>query len=137
MKTNKIIYWISTGILGAMMLFSAFGYFTNEEMKASFVHLGFPSYFRIQLGVAKIIGAFLLLIPFISKPLKHMAYVGFAITFVSAFIAHTSNGDPLSVAIIPLIFLGILVVSFVYSNKQKAISNVGSDKRQKETFGFK
>ena len=137
MKKNKIIYWISTGILGAMMLFSAFGYFTNEEMKASFVHLGFPSYFRVELGVAKIIGVFLLLIPFISKPLKGMAYVGFAITFISAFIAHTSNGDPLSVAIIPLIFLGILVVSFIYSNKYKAISNVGSVTRQEESVDSK
>ena len=30
MKKNKIIYWIATGIVGAMMLFSAFGYLTNE-----------------------------------------------------------------------------------------------------------
>lgn len=29
MKTNKIIYWISTSIVTAMMLFSAFGYFTS------------------------------------------------------------------------------------------------------------
>ncbi len=117
MKKNRIIYWIATGILGAMMLFSAFGYFTNEEMKAAFVHLGFPGYFRIELAIAKIIGVVVLLIPLIPKEIKDMAYVGFAITFISAFIAHTSSGDPLSVAIMPLIFLGILVVSFIYNNK--------------------
>ncbi|MEJ7685022.1 MAG: DoxX family protein [Segetibacter sp.] len=137
MKKNKIIYWIATGILGAMMLFSAFGYFANEEMKAAFVHLGFPGYFRIELAIAKIIGALVLLIPFIPKEIKDMAYVGFAITFISAFIAHTSSGDPLSVAIMPIIFLGILVVSFIYSNKYKAISNVGNIKPQKEIFDFK
>ncbi len=128
MKKKKIIYWTATGILGAMMLFSAFGYFTNEEMKAAFVHLGFPGYFRIELAIAKITGVLILLIPFIPKEIKDMAYVGFAITFISAFIAHTSSGDPLSVAIMSIIFFGILVVSFIYSNKYKAISNVGNIK---------
>lgn len=117
MKKNKIIYWSATGILGAMMLFSAYGYLTIEEMKAGFVHFGFPAYFRIELATAKFIGTLALLIPFIPKRIKDAAYVGFAITFISAFIAHTSSGDPLSVAIMPLIFLGILVVSFIYSNK--------------------
>ena len=117
MKTNKIIYWATTGLLGAAMLFTAFNYFTNQEMKAAFVHLGFPAYFRVELAIAKIIGTLLLLLPFVNKELKDMAYVGFAITFVSAFIAHTSSGDPLSVAIMPLIFLGLLVVSLIYGNK--------------------
>lgn len=116
MKKNKIIYWTATGILGAMMLFSGFGYLTNETMKAGFVHLGFPSYFRVELATAKIIGVIALLIPIFPKEIKDMAYVGFAITFISAFIAHTSSGDPLSVAIMPLIFLAILVVSFIYHN---------------------
>ena len=117
MKKNKIIYRIATGIIGAMMLFSAFGYLTNETMKAGFIHLGFPAYFRVELAIAKIIGVLVLVIPIIPKEIKDMAYVGFAITFISAFIALTSSGDPLSVAIMPLIFFGILVVSFIYSNK--------------------
>lgn len=134
MKKNRIIYWTTTGILAAMMLFSAFGYFTNEEMKAAFVHLGFPGFFRIELAIAKIIGVLVLLIPFIPKEIKDMAYAGFAITFISAFIAHTSSGDPISVAIMPLVFLGILLVSFIYNNKYVAIRNVGSDNRPKRTL---
>ena len=117
MKKKKIIYWTATGITGAMMLFSAFGYLTSEEMKAAFVHLGFPNYFRIELAIAKIIGAVILLTPFNNKEIKDMAYVGFAITFISAFIAHESSGDPILVAILPLIFLSILVVSFIYNSK--------------------
>lgn len=119
------------------MLFSAFGYFANEEMKAAFIHLGFPGYFRIELAIAKIIGALVLLIPFIPKEIKDMAYVGFAITFISAFIAHISSGDPISVAIMPLIFLAILLVSFVYNNKYVAIRNVDSDNHPKELYNFK
>lgn len=121
MKKDKIIFWISTGMVSAMMLFSAFNYFANEEIKGAFVHLGFPSYFRIELGVAKVLGAIALLLPVIPSRLKEFAYFGFAITFVSAFIAHLSSGDPISVAVAPLIFLVMLLVSYIYLCKSKKL----------------
>lgn len=113
---NKIIYWTTTGIITAMMLFSAFGYFTNPDMKAAFVHLGFPDYFRIELGVFKILGALALILPIVSDKIKSFAYFGFALTFVSAFIAHIASGDPISVAAAPIVFLSILGVSHYYQN---------------------
>ena len=128
MKKNKIIYWTVTGILSTMMLFSAYGYLTSDAMKGAFVHLGFPNYFRVELAIAKIIGAGLLLLPVVPKRIKELAYAGFAVTFISAFIAHTSSGDPMSVAIMPLIFLGILVASYIYNNKYGAIKNIASQK---------
>lgn len=117
MKKDKILFWIATGIVSIMMLFAAFSYFTNKETKGAFVYLGFPSYFRIELGVAKALGAIALLLPLIPNRLKEFAYFGFAITFISAFIAHLSSGDPFSVAFGPLVFLGILVVSYIYLQK--------------------
>lgn len=119
MKKNKIIYWTTTGIITLLMLFSAFNYLTNEQIKAAFVHLGFPSYFRIELAIAKIAGALILIIPFLKEPLKTFAYTGFAITFISAFIAHTASGDPASVASAPVVFLVLLVVSYLFYNKIK------------------
>ncbi|MFN8282093.1 MAG: DoxX family protein [Chitinophagales bacterium] len=121
MQKNKIIYWTTTAIVSLMMLFSAYNYFTNEEMKAGFVHLGFPNYFRIELAVAKILGALILLIPVFPKQVKEFAYSGFIITFVSAFIAHVSSSDPISIAIMPLAFLVILLISYIYY--QKKLSN--------------
>jgi len=120
MKTNKIIYWTTTGIITAMMLFSAFGYFTNPDMKAAFVHLGFPDYFRIELGILKVVGAMALILPMVPEKVKSFAYFGFALTFISAFIAHTASGDPISVAIMPIIFLVILLVSYLFYRKVKA-----------------
>ncbi|WP_298148326.1 DoxX family protein [Flavobacterium sp.] len=117
MNKNKIIYWTTTGIISAMMLFSAFGYFTNEEMKAAFVHLGFPDYFRIELGVLKVLGALALILPHVPNKIKSFAYFGFAVTFVSAFIAHTASGDSISVAVAPIVFLTILGVSYYYQDK--------------------
>ncbi len=121
MKTDKIIYWISTGIVSAMMLFSAYSYLTNEDMKQAFVHLGFPSYFRIELAIAKILGAITLILTIIPIKLKKFAYFGFTITFISAFIAHLSSGDPFSVALMPVVFLAILVVSYIYFHKTRKL----------------
>ena len=123
MKKNKIIFWVSTGIVTVMMLFSAFGYFTNIEMKAAFVHLGFPDYFRIELGVLKVLGALALIIPIVPSKLKEFAYFGFALTFVSALIGHVSSGDPISMAIMPIVFFGILTVSYIFLRKIKSAEN--------------
>ena len=117
MNKNKIIYWTTTGIITAMMLFSGFSYLTNADMKAAFVHLGFPDYFRIELGVLKIFGALVLILPMVSDKIKSFAYFGFALTFVSAFIAHTASGDPISVAIIPVVLLVVLGVSYYFRVK--------------------
>lgn len=117
MKKDKIIFWISTGLLAAMMLFSAYSYFTSEDIKGAFAHLGFPDYFRLELGAAKAAGAVLLIIPAVPGKVKEFVYAGFAITFVSAFIAHISSGDPASVAVPPLVFAGILGVSYFYFQK--------------------
>ena len=117
MEKNKIIYWTSTAIISGMMLFSAFSYLTNDEVKTAFVHFGFPAYFRIELATAKILGALVLIIPGIHPVIKQFAYFGFTLTFVSAFVAHTSVGDTAARAVMPLIFLVILAVSYFYNNK--------------------
>lgn len=114
MKKDKAIYWITTAIITLMMLFSAFTYLTNPTAAEGFKHLGFPGYFRIELAIAKIMGALVLIIPAIPKRIKEWAYVGFSITFISASIAHICSGDPLMNAISPLIFLVVLLVSAIY-----------------------
>ncbi|MCK9423436.1 MAG: DoxX family protein [Bacteroidales bacterium] len=130
MKKDKIIFWIATVIVSGMMLFAAFGYLTNEQIKGGFVHLGFPSYFRVELGVAKGLGAIALLLPMLPVRLKDFVYSGFAITFISAFIAHISSGDPFSVAINPVIFLGVLVVSYIYLHKMRDVQTVRENESQ-------
>jgi hypothetical protein len=117
MKANKIIYWISTALISLMMLFAAFAYFIDPAAKVGFVHLGYPDYFRIELGTAKILGVIALLIPIIPVKIKEFAYFGFTITFVSAFISHISIGDPVNVAIRPVFAFVILAVSYFTYNK--------------------
>ncbi len=117
MKANKIIYWITTSIVALMMIYSTYAYLTQPAIAQGFTHLGFPPYFRVELAIAKLIGAIVLLTPLSSK-IKDWAYAGFTITFVSAFIAHSASGDPVSVRIMPVIFLILLAVSY-YTNLRR------------------
>jgi len=112
MKTLKIIYWISTGIISLMMTVAAYSYMTNDQVKQAFVLLGFPSYFRVELAVAKLIGAVLLVMPFKSR-LKDWVYAGFTIVFISALIAHIAGGLPLSTAVMPVVMLVVLLGSYL------------------------
>lgn len=110
MKAIKIIYWVTTVLVALTMAYSASADLNNPEVKQAFDHLGFPGYFRIELGVMKIIGIVLLLAP-LPRIFKDWAYAGFAITFVSACIAHTTSGDPMANRIAPIIILLLLLVS--------------------------
>ena len=57
MKKDKIIYWISTGLLSLMMAMSASMYIFNyETITATFQSLGYPSYLVYPLAIAKILG---------------------------------------------------------------------------------
>ncbi len=117
MKKNRIIFWTTTGLFSLMMLFSAYNYFVSPDVEAGFRHLGFPGYFRIELAMAKILGAIALLIPAIPGRLRQFAYAGFTINLISASIAHGFSGDPAQSVIMPLVFLVILAVSYVYGNR--------------------
>jgi len=117
MKKIKIIYWVSTGIVAAVMLWSAINFGFNSEMKAAFAHLGLPNWFRIELTTAKFLGVLVLLIPALPVKLKEFAYLGFAIVLLSAPIAHLSSGDSIVLEIGHTFFFFSLVVSYIYFRK--------------------
>ena len=116
MKTVKITYWELTGIVGLLMLLSAYMYFTNPMAKEGFAHLGFPDYLRVELGIAKLLGAIALLLP-VPRRVKEWTYAGFFINFVSALIAHIASGDAVSnYAMLPILLL-ILIGSYITYDK--------------------
>jgi DoxX-like family len=138
-KKDRAIYWATTGIFLFVMVYSiiTFAFFDKALYpEGAFVHLQLPNYFRIELTIAKTLGVLALLIPGVPLKVKEFAYFGFAITLVSASIAHFSVGDggrpPLYAFYIvdPLIFLALLSVSFRYFHKlrrQAAVGAVTSD----------
>ena len=91
-NTANIAYWLVTGLFCLQMTFTAYAQLQLPQVAASFAHLGFPDYFRVELSWAKFLGVALLLAP-VPARLKEWAYAGFAINLSSALIAHISVGD--------------------------------------------
>ena len=89
---KTIAYWIFTALFCLQMSFTAYAQLRLPPVAQAFAHLGFPVYFRIELAWAKFLGVALILAP-VPARLKEWAYAGFAITLVSALIAHVSVGD--------------------------------------------
>src|SRR5215831_5898585 len=91
-KAKTVIYWIVTALFCLQIAFTAYAQLRLPQVAAVFAHLGFPTYFRVELSLAKLLGVVLLLAP-VPARLKEWAYAGFAITLGSAFIAHLAVGD--------------------------------------------
>ncbi len=116
MKIEKVLYRISTGTVCAVMVFSIINFNLHKPWgppEASVAHLGLPDYMRIELSVAKTLGVLALLVPKVPFKVREFACFGFGITLVSASIAHFASGDGIMFVVDPLIFLGVLIVSYI------------------------
>ncbi|MFK5880039.1 MAG: DoxX family protein [Flavobacteriaceae bacterium] len=115
MKRNKIIYYVATGLLSALMLFSSGMYIFNHEMVSGlFTSFGYPTYIIYPLAVAKLLGLFAIWNPNF-KVLKEWAYAGFFFDLILAFFAHymVSDGGQ-NAAVIGML---LLIVSYIFSKK--------------------
>lgn len=120
LKSDRFIYWTSTGIVAGIMLWSALNFAFNPALKGAFAHFGLPNWFRVELTTAKLLGVIALILPTIPRPIKEFAYSGFAITLISASVAHVSNGDPFYYVVAHSMFFVSLVISNVYYHKRLA-----------------
>ncbi len=112
MKTTKIVYFAATGLLSALMLFSAGMYFFNHaEVVKIFGELGYPSYIVYPLAIAKLLGLAAIWSNY-SKSLKEWAYAGFFYDFLLALAAHVSIRDGgQGFAIVALVLLAASYIS--------------------------
>ena len=116
-KTNKLIHTISTGLLSLLMLLSAgFYIFNNEEVSATFLNLGFPTFVIYPLAALKITGVIFL---WFGKGsfLREWAYAGFLFNFLLALGAHLVAGDnEFQGAALALV---LLITSYIFDKKKK------------------
>lgn len=130
-RFERAVYRTSTGLVLAVMLFSIVNFVFNDHFpfpngrEGAFVHLGFPPYFKVELTIAKILGVLALVIPAVPFKVKEFAYAGFAITLVSAAIAHFGRGDARNLSVLyvldPLVFLCLLAVSYYYFGRRHSL----------------
>ena len=118
MKTTKILYWVFTVLILALMLFSAISTFIPNPQGAEIAkHIGYPMYIFKFLAVAKILGAVALLVPGYPR-LKEWAYAGFFFDLAGATFSFIAVGDPVANWAPMFIFIALLFGSYIYYHKK-------------------
>jgi hypothetical protein len=116
-KRNKIIYWISTLWLGLGMLSTGAGQLIKMAAGSggldSITHLGYPVYVATILGIWKILGVVVLLIPRFPL-LKEWAYAGFFFVMSGALFSHLAIGDDAKEFFGPSLLLILTAVSWYF-----------------------
>lgn len=87
-KTTKIIYW--TGVVLTSLWFGASGFFeltTNKIVWEITQQLGYPPHFIYILGVVKVAGVIVLLIPNKLLRLKEWVFAGIFFDIIFAFFS--------------------------------------------------
>ncbi len=116
-KRDKIIYWISTCWLALGMISTGLGQVlkgkTGQGGVDSLAHLGYPMYLLGLLGIWKILGTGVVLIP--RFPLvKEWAYAGFFFVMSGAIYSHLAAGDSIKAALPALLLLVLTGVSWYF-----------------------
>jgi len=106
-----MVYWISTTIISIFLLFSAYTYFFSQATIDGLKELGFPDFFRLQLGVLKIIAASILLIPNLPTFVKDWAYAGAGLFLITAIVAHTAHNDSVFITVFLFVLFAVLITS--------------------------
>ena len=108
MKNTNILYWVITIFFAGFMIFTAVPNVINEPESVKFItDLGYPAYFVPFIGIAKILGSIVLLIPGLRR-IKEWAYAGLFFDLSAAVysIAKVYGINPqITFIILPIVFL--------------------------------
>lgn len=112
-RATNIIYWISTIIFAALIVFSAAGGLQPSKPAIQLIHdtLGYPVYFIRFISIAKLIGCIAILIPGLNRSVKEWAYAGLFFDLAGAIysgIASSGRFDPMMLAMLIWIVPGIV-----------------------------
>lgn len=128
-KRNKIIYWIATIWLALGMLSTGIvQLLKTEDEVTKITQLGYPVYILTILGIWKILGVVVILLP--KMPVvKEWAYAGFFFTMTGAVVSHLVSGSPTGELFGPVLLIVLTTVSWYLrpesrkTNQLKTINN--------------
>jgi len=124
-RANKIIYWIATIWLALGMVSTGIVQLLKGKTGAggvdSITHLGYPVYFLTLLGIWKILGAIVVLIPKFPL-LKEWAYAGFFFAMSGAIFSHMMVGNPFKEIAPSLLLLILTILSWYFRPAERKLS---------------
>ena len=111
-KSKHIGYWVVTGLLVFGMVAGGIAQISHVKVNVDgMIRLGYPLYTMRLLGIWKLLGAVVLVIPSYGL-VKEWAYAGFFFLLTGAVVSHIAAGDTFFQWVAPLTFAVLTVVSW-------------------------
>ena len=109
---RTVAYWVNTACAAiALGSAGAANILRAPPVMEGLAHLGYPTYFAAILGPWEVLGAFAIVVPGFSR-VKEWAYAGMVFTLSGAAFSHAASGDPVTKILVPLLLLGVVLVSW-------------------------
>lgn len=118
-KKTKIFYWIFTILFALIMFSTALPNVMMSQDSIDLIHtrLGYPQYFIMLIGIAKILGVIGILIP--GYPVvREWAYAGLFFDLVAATVSGIAVDGLHPMQLGMLVFFAPGVVSYIYYRKK-------------------
>lgn len=123
--TRLVAYWVVTALTAFVFLSGGVADLVRPAAAVEgMAHLGYPLYFMTLLGVWKILGGIVVLLPRFPL-LKEWAYAGMFFDLSGAAASHAATGDPPMKIATPLIILLIVIASWALRPESRRLRNFG------------
>ena len=117
-RAEKIIYWLATFLMFAIMGIAIVGYHLNYTMFAGFFEkFGYPAYIIYPLAYLKL-AALVAILTNKYRNLKDIAYGAYFINMMFATAAHVVAGEQPVHAYIGIV---VIIISYVLSNRVRGV----------------
>ncbi|WP_210517611.1 DoxX family protein [Hymenobacter terricola] len=111
-RSRPVLFWLVTGLLAFGMLAGATAQLLRAQINVDGMrHLGYPLYVLTLVGVWKVAGVLVLLLPG-WRLAKEWAYAGFFFLLTGAVVSHLASGEGPLAALAPFVFACLTVASW-------------------------
>jgi uncharacterized membrane protein YphA (DoxX/SURF4 family) len=111
-RGRVIAYWVATVLVAAELAVGGVWDLLRIDYVRNVVeHLGYPAYLLTIMGVWKVPGAVMLLLPRFPR-VKEWVYAGAVINYASAAASHVIVGDGITAVIAPMMLLALTIASW-------------------------
>jgi hypothetical protein len=112
-RAARYAYWACTILIALLMLQGGIvDLMRTDSAMEVMKFLGYPAYFTVLLGVAKVLGAIAILAP-VPRVLREWAYAGFTFDTIAAIISLAAVGVVNWTLMIPGLALAFVLCSYV------------------------
>lgn len=119
MKRTNILYWTFTALFALLMLFTALPNVMMSPESVDLIHtqLGYPEYFIMFVGIAKIFGVAGILVPGYPR-VKEWAYAGLFFDLAAATYSAVAVEGFNPMQLFMLVFIAPGVLSYIFYHRK-------------------